>query len=358
MESYSLKYDGAMTPITIPHVAIDEYSPTKSSPKDAPHTDLCASGQDTSVMDTEKHDSSVHSGNELGRVQHNAGHSISAGQFQSTAVVGTMVPVPSDILNLLLTSVEGLKREMALVQTELAVVKDQNLDLQIKLTATYTDLRLLQKNLGVFYLFPKLPPDVRRLIWQEALNVPRIITLDAYSYPSSIDPGIKLISNAMLKPPNPLRTACKEARAEAINFQTSWFSKPNRSKLSSKLTFKESPLASHPKNDILWLVEPEDWCADSDNFLQPWNSWASNRIARAFEMHNAQPSVIAFSFHHWTNLVVWDRIKWLMHALKTIETQQIIVVLDIKIDPGKSVSGDLVFIESEQQPEYREPAYL
>lgn len=76
----------------------------------------------------------------------------------------TMVQIPTDTLNILLSSIESLRNDVSVLQGKVSSVSAE-------LSTVSSELDTLQKNTGVtFPLFIKFPPELRTIIWQHALT--------------------------------------------------------------------------------------------------------------------------------------------------------------------------------------------
>lgn len=229
-----------------------------------------------------------------------------------------IIQVPAQLLNTLLMSVESLKKEVALV-------KSQNQELQTQLSLTHGDLRTLQKNSGVaFYFFPKLPIEIRQLIWRAALNFPRIIAVKSEANILRNEPYLLAASNS--PPGNPIRQTCKEALVEAKAIQTSlyyrnWYDE----------RFSADPFVfSNGFADILWFNEHE---ADDENWLSwgsikpPRNNTLLSRNLSALMHRDVEPRIIAMPYEQWYEQIVAGK-GWMMDFFARKKTKEIILIVD------------------------------
>ncbi|KUJ15736.1 uncharacterized protein LY89DRAFT_749736 [Mollisia scopiformis] len=259
---------------------------------------------------------------------------------------GATIQVSAELFNSLLMSMENMKKEMSLMKTsnqiqsqeinlvrkDITTVKSQNQELQSKIAFVEQDLRALAKNADVgFYLFSKLPTEVRQMIWTFALEFPRVIALEA-TLREDDERGedyVILTPTAKTRPldPVPLRPVYGK-----------WFFVVEYKKQEPYV------LACHPETDILWLVNPDY----NTNFFK--DDCLLFKVIDALSAGNfpARPISIALPYEHWVRQE--DSIcgiESLMTRLIWLGTQRLILVVD---GEEHAQAADVIFVEPRKQP--------
>lgn len=185
-----------------------------------------------------------------------------------------LIQVPSDILTSLLTSVEGLHRDVSRLKQDNESLADQ--------------VRHLQRRWGSkFPRFPNLPAEIRTMIWKLALVAPQIHIL-----------GEKDASRSKI---NAVMESCREARNLGLSLELSYFQASGNK--------KARPLAKNYLNydaDIIWIPDG-DWPGDIDIFCSSCEGLLVERgLSRIIEEHNwadwkheHRLGALAISYENW-----------------------------------------------------------
>jgi len=136
-----------------------------------------------------------------------------------------LIQVPSELLTSLLTSIEGLQRDVSRLRQD-----NESLAYQV---------RHLQRRWGSkFPKFPKLPAEIRTMIWKLALVAPQIHIM-----------GKKAVSRSKI---NSVMESCKEARDLGLALELSYF------RVRAIASNDESPLGKNYLNydaDVIWVPD-------------------------------------------------------------------------------------------------------
>jgi hypothetical protein len=253
----------------------------------------------------------------------------------------TMI-LPADLLTTLLSSVENMKKEMTFMRHSLVTVENQNKALNNKLTLIDQDLRVLAKNAGIgFYLFPKLPQEIQRMIWNCALSFPRVIALemkgvDRWGWDDRIFDSPELVPSTITRPLDSVSKVCRLARLAAIESQIAWFSQYPRLLEEGEVTYGNK-LACHPEADVFWCVR----LPDIATITKPENL----RIFKFLDLmyqSGARPTSFAFALIHWVRLLrVVGGINLLMDKLRLMGIEQIVLVVGTEVHAR---SSEVVFV--------------
>jgi hypothetical protein len=140
----------------------------------------------------------------------------------ANAPSGSLIQVPADVLATLLTSLEDLKKEVTLIRHTVTIQE--------------TRVAAVESAIGVeFTLFPKLPFELRRIIWNLAFDVPHIVgitwNLDEKEYADNLIP---------VGPYSPLLWVSRESRHETQkrSFSLDW----------------NGRVHTNPATDIVWML--------------------------------------------------------------------------------------------------------
>jgi hypothetical protein len=143
----------------------------------------------------------------------------------STSNQQNLIQVPSELLTSLLTSVEGLHRDVSCLRQD-----NESLAYQV---------RHLQRCWGSkFPNFPKLPAEIRAMIWNLALVAPQIHIM-----------GEKAVSRSKI---NSVMQACREARNLGLALELSYF------QVRAIASNDASPFGRYYLNydaDIIWVPD-------------------------------------------------------------------------------------------------------
>jgi hypothetical protein len=220
----------------------------------------------------------------------------------SLAASGTAVQVPADVLATLLTSLEDLKKEVKLLQHT---------------TATQTTrVAALESEIGIaigmrFTPFPKLPFEIRQIIWKLALEVPRIVALKRM-----FDDTKKEAFFSPVAPYSPLLWVSREFRHEAQN--------------ASSFLEERCQIRTNPSTDIVWLLPRNDW--PSKNPDDHCHTWFSELESMANSCKTSIPTLaLDFGFHTkaGNDFPLSDSIE-MMKFLRDLHTNEVIFVIGEK----------------------------
>ncbi|PVH75398.1 hypothetical protein DL98DRAFT_536557 [Cadophora sp. DSE1049] len=152
-----------------------------------------------------------------------------------------------------------------------------------------------------FTLFPKLPLEVRLIIWKLALYNPRTISVD------TIIPR-PLLSPIYTQPLTNLRFVCHESRAEALKVQIAL----------NKVSVGDKTIFISPSVDVLWLSA---WGISDDEWILVF------KILHKTLAHNRLPKIAV-------NLELWDRLmsgnntrSRFLDAVAAFRTEEIVIVM-------------------------------
>tara|TARA_R110002060_G_scaffold38977_2_gene50201 strand:+ start:1210 stop:2262 length:1053 start_codon:yes stop_codon:yes gene_type:complete len=152
-----------------------------------------------------------------------------------------------------------------------------------------------------FTLFPKLPLEVRRIIWNLVLYTPTTISADIMIPRPFLNP----IYN---QPINNLRTICRESRTEAIKAQVTL----------NKATVGQKTFFINPTVDILWLSA---WGISDDEWILVFT------ILHGLLAHNHLPK-IAVSLELWDRLMSGnDTRSRFLNAVSAYKTEEVIILV-------------------------------
>jgi hypothetical protein len=185
-----------------------------------------------------------------------------------------LIQVPAELLNSLLTSVEGLHKDVSRLRQD-----NESLACQV---------RHLQRRWGSkFPKFPKLPAEIRTMIWKLALVAPQIHIM-----------GKKAASRSKI---NAVMESCREARNLGLSLELFYFQVGGNK--------KARPLAKNYLNydaDIIWIPDG-DWPGDIDIFCSCCKSLLVEQgLSRIIEQqnwpdceHEHRLGALALSYENW-----------------------------------------------------------
>jgi hypothetical protein len=232
------------------------------------------------------------------------------------AASSSVVQIPADLLASLFTSIDDLKNDC------------QHLRNQVhNLTA---DVSNLQACAGMqFSLFPKLPLELRRMIWHAAAAAPRVISIKwvgDYNDPDN-EPGEIVPAG----PLNPLLLVSKEARTEVLKVQRPL---PQLRLSKEQLT---PQVITNSGVDTVWISGLEDTYA----ILYGWSMFAAE-----------VPDIAKVALNHqfWQareNSLARNDFYYMMSDLEDYGTTELILVVG---DSEPHSSPNIVFVEPQRRP--------
>jgi hypothetical protein len=177
-----------------------------------------------------------------------------------------------------------------------------------------------------FTLFPKLPTEIKSMIWKLAVYVPRIVTIKTNrNYHSS--------NNAFFttSPPSPLLLATRESRAEVLKVLRPLTKFPLHPK---------QPIVTNPLVDTLWILSGN--VRDSESY-----DHINEALQRLGRPGTAPIPRLALPYRFWKE--VEDMLKTLdfLDTFKTLGTRELILVVG---DETLSRRQDVIFQEPEEEP--------
>ncbi|KAL5321380.1 hypothetical protein ACEPPN_009337 [Leptodophora sp. 'Broadleaf-Isolate-01'] len=154
------------------------------------------------------------------------------------------VQIPGNLLASLLVSMNNLQTQVSSLQGDVVRLNNENQISRTRLAHTKLELEATQELWGVtdiltFPLFPKLPIELRRMVWQFALYIPRVL---------GAMPAVKLKRGRKSTHKHyGIRDVCMEARVEANKIQTS------AKKFMEWAYFEEGCRFMNLEVDTVWL---------------------------------------------------------------------------------------------------------
>jgi len=265
-------------------------------------------------------------------------------QFAQAAPV-SIIQIPAGVFTSLLQSLNGLQISIADLKNENRELKHCHKTFQSSISTLNSEVRALheaqsqaihnvqklQLHSGMdFALFPKLPPEIQRMIWGHCANISRIV-------------GIKRIlpdcdqRHVLTTLPCPLFAVCREARSEAsktiLPLENRWPTWPTR------LWYKSVPrIFLNPATDVVWASKLQEYPYDGIVDLLDY------RIEG--KPHQAVATKVALPFNCWHEGRAEDKAN-MMGGLQLLGAEEVILVVG---DEPASKSPDIVFVEPKETP--------
>jgi hypothetical protein len=130
------------------------------------------------------------------------------------AASSSVVRIRAALLVSLLTSIEGLKKEVTFLLKNAMELEKMNAKLRNGVRGTRKKVLVLQGHPGMqFCLFPKLPQEVRPMIWSTAAAIPRVVPVQLAGDDEYLGEVVPV------GPQHPLLLVSMEARSEALGIQ-------------------------------------------------------------------------------------------------------------------------------------------
>jgi len=244
------------------------------------------------------------------------------------AASSPIVRIRAALLVSLLTSMEGLKKEVALLRNNTIALEKMNAKLRNGVRGTRKKALALQGDSGMqFSLFPKLPQEIRRMIWSTAAAVPRVVPVQFVGDDEFLGEAVPIA------PPHPLLLVSTEARNEALGVQ------------------HPLPLYNHGQEcarifmnsgvDTIWIDNIRDVSSVIDAF--------GGTFARTPAV-TPEITKVAFNVLYWTRRAITQELEsfyTMMNNLATFGCRDIILVIS---DYRPNRFTDAVFVEPRCRP--------
>lgn len=242
------------------------------------------------------------------------------------AASGSVIQIPADALASLLQSLTGLQNSVTILTNELQEVRKAQDHVQV----LQENVQKLQIHCGMeFYLFPKLPLEIRRMIWSCSTDIPRVVAIKKIAVEDDD-------YMAAIKPQHSQLLVCKEAHNEVSKkvLPLETCRAPDDIAFVPKLLFNLS-------TDILWLAYILDGYESLDEDSLEW-------LACHF-ITDSPIFAIALPYHYWVQELHKEDLepRWLMRSLSWMMTEEMIIVVG---DDSARNSADVVFIEPIRGP--------
>jgi len=181
-----------------------------------------------------------------------------------------LVQVPVDVLRSLTTSVENLQKDVRQLQNDNSSLR--------------SEMALLKASLDsgnlCFHLFPKLPIEIRNIIWKMALTVPQLHIMNN-DFPSRSKVNVVM-------------QACRETRSQAISLKLPYlisFSPPATPKYYLNLEI-----------DTIWLADIDHWPGNWDIHFLEENCKHPRALLDGFtKTHPHRLKRLAISYNQWAD---------------------------------------------------------
>jgi 2EXR family len=160
------------------------------------------------------------------------------------------VTVPSNLLQPLLASLNSLRED----DTQLRRENNETKDAVTKIQASLETLLPLSPERGAFEFFPKLPIEIRHMIWDAALQIPRIISAKIVSRGR----GMEMEDLVPMVPSSSILFVNKESRARALEGLVCWTDD------FDTRTDRVPQLDINPEVDTLWVVNYDRFRAGNE----------------------------------------------------------------------------------------------
>lgn len=150
-----------------------------------------------------------------------------------------IVTIPAGTLTLLLSKVDGLSRKVEKLDRMLIGMQKSHVQ--------------FQKSSGaLFAKFNNLPPEIRRMIWRHARDVPHVISFQSircrlYKEPPEEGEYCQYQAIKVSSGRDPLMQACSESRTEVARTTRLWRRRPSSGSLESTL------IQYRPTSDMIWM---------------------------------------------------------------------------------------------------------
>jgi hypothetical protein len=229
------------------------------------------------------------------------------------AASSSTVQVPTDVSATLLTSLEdlkNLKKEVKSLQHNFATQATRLAALALEIFGTK------------FTLFPKLPFELRQMIWRSALEVPRIVAIGRK--PSGKEDDIIF---SPVRPYSPLLWACRESRHEA-------------QKVTPFLDVR-CKIRTNTSIDTVWMLDGDGRLSEWDASLRPIQE-AAEHMANSFI---TSIPTLALPCQFWVDFYQWPEVEFLCR----LHTQEVILVIG---DEQLARRPDVVFINPRDTPNH------
>jgi 2EXR family len=261
------------------------------------------------------------------------------------AASGSAIHIPADILTSLL-----LLHNLNSFQSSITELKAENGGLRRQLDIMDKNVLRLQVHAGMeFALFPKLPLEVRRIIWRFFANIPQVVGLKLFR--TNFGQGGRGFVHQMdLIPTTGIRrglvNVCRDARKEvsAMFLQLKRRKGPLPDDIQADYTTGFPIIFSNEIADKIWLTP-----------AMAQAGYIHYNIVNVLINHcvldnEGQPNSIpklALPYECWYNRMGDGEQLSIMDTLRTLRTEEVILVVG---DDSASTSPDIVFIQPRGTP--------
>jgi hypothetical protein len=241
------------------------------------------------------------------------------------AASGSVIQIPAGVFTSLLQSLSGLQSSITKLNIEVQELRDAQ-------SQANHNVQKLQLHSGMdFALFPKLPPEVQRIIWGHCANVSRVVVLKTMVESDPIN---------WVFVPTALRcqlfAVCKEARSEASKIIL-----PLEHISIYCLENANVPkIFLNPATDIVWLTS-------SIQKHRPYDG-VEGLLEYHIEgkPHQKVATKVALPYAYWHGEMA-NRMEDAVVGLWALGTEEVILVVG---DESASKSPDIVFVEPKETP--------
>jgi hypothetical protein len=243
-----------------------------------------------------------------------------------------MVQVPSDLLQSLITSVNNLRGEIVQLCKDREETQDTINSLQEKVNTLLSTSIAKQATRGAFSRFPELPIEIRNIIWDIALKVPRVVGAKIVVR----DRGDKKEALTPTAPTSAILSVNMESRSRAKKVLMCLTEGEERSQDRVPLLYL------NPHIDTLWLV--------NFNFLRFRDERITQSVFGQSKIHK-----LAMPFSTWegmySNCTYGNEGEIIEFIIRCHDTgiQEVILVVG---DKDSAESSDAVLIEPREIPEF------
>lgn len=253
-------------------------------------------------------------------------------------VPGQVLQIPADILAGLLTTVNGLKKEVSLLQglkedftllqPSLARVTNENNLIRQDNLLLRRDIHSLQHySLVRFRGFSSLPIEIRRMIWQLANDLPRIIPCEIKRVIDEDGARRRIFKDLA----SPLLHVCRESRLEVHERA---LARNKDAKLTDAISF------FNPACNILWNIS-------EDIKDEPWRT---SDVLAHFQW-GGHITTLAIPYRQWYNdLAFRDEERGLENLLNQMALLHVETVYVVLGEPSIAQSPDLIFVKPQENP--------